>query len=189
MKQLAYLGILIIMASCGSAKEFTDADNRAYDNLKAMVSDRQFEIISTTARPMATAAFSQLANSGILQPGSTISNIDITTNANSLKVENDSISGYFPYFGEQRFGGGYPGNTHQGIEFSDVPKNYEVTTDDSKHIVNITFKIDDDYRNNENYNVYITLYPNNRSTISINSTNRTVIEYSGSVKPISKEEK
>ncbi len=187
IKYIIGISSLMLVISCGSSKTFSDDDRLAYAELQALVASQRFEINSDVARPMATAAFSQLANSGILQPGSNIANIDISGNPNSLKVKGDSIIGYFPYFGEQRFGAGYPGNRHQGIEFRDLPETYEVTTNDKKQSVNIKINIDDLHRNGENYNLFITLFPNNRSVISINSTTRTVIEYSGKVKPLKDE--
>jgi hypothetical protein len=176
--------LAILLTGCGNTKTYTEQEQQAFQNLKDMVTAQNFEIESDFARPMATTAFMQVANTNILGPGNSASQIDINNNSNKLTVKGDTISGYFPYFGEQRFGGGYPGTNHQGIEFKDVPENYKMTFNDDKHIVNINFSIEDQYRTNENYNVFITLFPNKRSTIQINSTNRTSIEFSGEFKAL-----
>lgn len=180
MKKIAYIVALAMMFGCSGAKTYTEQELQQYAQLKALVQSKQLEIHSNFARPMATTAFMQVANSGLLGLGSNASNIDITGNSNKFTIKGDSITGYFPFYGEQRFGGTYPGTNHQGIEFSGMPKDYKVTENDDKNSVVINFKIDDQYRASENYNVFITLFPNKRSTIQINSTNRTSIEYSGS---------
>ncbi|MBJ7882474.1 DUF4251 domain-containing protein [Gelidibacter salicanalis] len=180
---LVYSALCLMILSCGSSKEFTAQEDQAYENLKDLVASRSLEIISNSASPFASAAFSRVANSNILGPGNSANHIDITTNANKLTIKGDSISGYLPFFGEQNFGGGY-NNNKNSIEFNEVPKDYKVTHDDQKHAVEISFKIDDKYRNSEHYDMMIILYPNLRSTIRVQSTTRSSIEYSGRVSPL-----
>lgn len=188
MKVLAYLAVLLMIFSCGGTKNYTDEENRAYDNLQNLVNSKRFEIISNRARPMATLALQQLANANMLGPGNTAGSIDITSNANFLKMKGDSVSAFFPFYGEQNFGGGSYGGSHLGIEFDAVPENYDVTFDDEKHRANIRFKAKDKYRSNEFYNIYITIFPNYRSVIQVQSTSRTAIEFTGAVKPLPNED-
>lgn len=181
MKTIAFiLGFAIIIMGCSGTKTYTEQEQQQYSQLKALVQSKQLKIHSNFARPMATTAFMQVANTGILGPGNSAANIDITSNSNLLKIENDSITGYFPFFGEQRFAGSYPNSNNQGIEFKGILKDYKVTENDAKHSVTINFKMNDQHRANEQYNVFVTVFPNKRSSIQINSTNRTSIEYSGS---------
>lgn len=177
---LVYSALCVMILSCGSPKEFTAQEDQAYENLKDLVVSKSLEIISNSASPFASAAFSRVANSNILGPGNNANNIDLTTNANKLTIKGDSISGYLPFFGEQNFGGGYNGNK-TSIEFDDVPEGYKVIQDDAKHAVEIRFRIDDKYSNSEHYDMRITLYPNLRSTINVQSTTRSSIEYTGRV--------
>lgn len=170
------------LLSCGSGKEFTEQENQAYKDLQDLVASKSFEIVSTSAMPMASAAFSKVANSRLLGPGNNASNIDISSNSNRLVVKGDSIRGYLPFYGDQNFGGGYNGK-HTGIEFNDVPENFTVTMKDKKHAVDIRFKIADEYRSSERYDVMITLFPSNRSSIRVQSTTRSSIEYAGRVSP------
>ena len=177
-----FLAILLI--SCGNTKTYTEQEQRAFQTVKDMVTARNFEIESNFARPMASVAFTQVANSGILGLGNTANSINISGTSNNLSVKGDTISGHFPYFGEQHFGGGYPGASHQGIEFKDIPENYEMTIDEKKHVITINFSIDDQYRNNERYNLFITIFQNKSSSIQINSTNRSSIEFVGSARSL-----
>src|SRR5690606_3427725 len=136
----------------------------------------------------ATAAVTQVINSGILGPGNTGTNINITSNSNLLKIEGDSITGYFPFFGEQQFGGSYPNGNNQGIEFSGISKDYKVTENDTKNSVVIGFKILDKHRASEHYNVSVTLFPNKSSINQVISTSSKEIEYSGSWLPVKAED-
>lgn len=188
MKIAIYIGLMLMFLNCGTNKTYSEKEYQDFERLKRIVNDKKLEVTSNFARPMATAAFMQVANTNILGPGNTASNIDITSNSNNFKIKGDTISGYFPYFGEQRFGGGYPGANHQGIEFKGIPEDYGVDIKYAKHTVNIRFKIEDDHRSNERYNVFITLFPNNRSNIQISSTNRTPIEFTGTMKELKEDE-
>jgi hypothetical protein len=189
MKNALYIVISLLLLGCGTKKPFTEQDHQAFENLQAIVNAKRLEITSNWARPMVTTAFMQVANTNILGPGNTASSINLTSNSNSLKVKGDTISGYFPYFGEVQFGGGYANSNHQGIEFKDIPEDYTVTVNDDKHTVELNFKIADQYRSNERYNVFITLFQNKRSSIQINSTNRTSIEYTGSIDQLKEDTK
>lgn len=179
-KILFYIMLFALLMGCGSNKQFTEQDNQAYQELQNLVASKSLKIESSRAMPMASASFSRVANSKILGPGNSSGNINITTNSNYLTIKGDSIQAFLPFFGDQNFGGGYNGN-HTGIEFNDVPKEYTVVNNDKKHAVDITFRIQDKYRNNEHYDMMITLYPNNTSSIRVQSTTRSSIEYSGRV--------
>lgn len=181
MKHVLTYSILLVMCfGCGSNREFTAQDQQDYEDLQDLVASKSFQIVSTTAMPRASVAFSKVANSNILGPGNNAGHIDITANGNVLVVDGDSIRGNLPFFGERNFGGSY-GNNHTGIEFDDIPQNYKVTPNNKKHLVDISFKITDEYQSNERYDMVITLYPNNKSTIRVQSTGRSSIEYNGRV--------
>lgn len=181
MKQfLLHSVVFVLLVGCGSNRHYTEQENQAYQDLQDLVASKSFTIVSNSASPFASAAFSRVANSNVLGPGNSANHINLTTNANKLTIKGDSIMAYLPYFGEQNFGGGYNGN-HSGIEFNDVPEDYKVLHRDKKHAVEIRFNIDDEHRGNEHYDMMITLYPNNRSTIRVQSTNRSSIEYTGRV--------
>ena len=186
---LTYIALFVIVLGCSSSRSFTEEDNQAYQRLQDLVASKSLEIVSTSAIPMASAAFSRVANSKILGPGNNASNIDITSNSNRLTIKGDSIQGYLPYFGEQTFGGGAYGGNHTGIEFNDLPKDYQVVNNNKKHSVDISFKINDHYRNTDRYTIMITLYPNYRSEIRVQSTSRTSILYMGRVSNMESDKK
>ena len=188
MKNGLYILFGWLIFSCGSSGSLSEKDEQAYQNLKSLVDSKQLTISSHTARPMVTTAFQQVANTNILGVGNTSSNISIIGNVNNLHIHGDSISGFLPFYGEQNFGGGsYGAGGHQGIEFKGVPEGYEITENKGKKSIQLQFQIDDQYRTNERYNIYVTLYANNTSNIRVLSTNRSSIEYIGTVKALPKE--
>ena len=65
----------------------------------------------------------------------------------------------------------------------------QVVNNNKKHSVDISFKINDHYRNTDRYTIMITLYPNYRSEIRVQSTSRTSILYMGRVSNMESDEK
>lgn len=184
MKKIFLLStVFMFLMGCGSNKTFTEQDSRAYQSLQDMVALKSFEIVSNTAMPIASASYNRIANSSILGPGNNAGNIDITSNSNKVTVKGDSVQGYLPFFGDQNFGGDY-GGTNGGIQFDGIPENYKVVNNDKKHAVEVSFKIDDSKRSNENYDITLTLYPNDRTYIRVASTSRSSIEYNGFVSKV-----
>lgn len=186
MKYVMFIVMSMFTLGCSNSKSYTAQEDRAYQQLKELVASQNFEVTSHTARPMASTAFIQVTNSNILGLGNSATNINLIGNANSLKVMGDTIKAYLPFYGEQFFGGN-PGINNNGIEFNDMPEDYQVKLNDSKHIVEISFKIRDEFRGNERYDINMTLFPNNTSTINVQSTSRSNIEFLGNVKSLSEE--
>lgn len=178
---LGYGLVILLLVSCGSNKSFTEQDYADYQFLKEMIASQSFEIVSNFAAPKGSAAYSRVANSGVLGPGNSANTIDISSNPNKLTVSGNTIKGYFPYFGEQTFGSGYGSSSQSGIDFDGVPEDYQVDYNDRKQTATIVFKIRDENRNNETYSVTITLFKNNRSVVRILSPFRTSIDYLGRV--------
>lgn len=165
------------MLSCGSSSKISDSNSKLLDDL---VSSQHFEIVSDRAFPLATASLNSISNAGLLPPGSSAAQINLIGNSNYLKVIGDSVAIYLPYYGERQMGGGY-NNNGAGIQFKGTPPEMEITRDDVKKRYDIRFKAKDE---SENFNVNITLFPNLTSMISVNSSQRFPIRYSGVVKAI-----
>jgi len=149
--------------------------------IHALVSSKNIEFTATSANPMVTRSMAAIANGGLVPPGSTISRIDLTGTGNFLKIEGDSVSANLPYFGERQFGGGYGSAT--GIEFNGLPENYvqEFNTDKQKYT--ISFQINN---SSDRYMVYVDIFPNLSSVVSVNMANRNSIQYNGRVNAIDK---
>ncbi|KKL81341.1 hypothetical protein LCGC14_1995700 [marine sediment metagenome] len=170
-------------SSCSSSKKPITNDS-GMQKLNELITTNQFEILSDWAMPLATASMNSLANSGLLPPGSSASQINLIGNSNYVKIMGDSLSVYLPYFGERQMGGAYNTNG-PGIGFEGIPERMEVTKNEDKQRYDILLKIDND---SENFTLNIGLYPNFKSTINVTSSKRFPIRYSGSVQAIEGEE-
>lgn len=183
MKYAVYIITFVLLAGCSSIKTYSEQEQKVYENLQNLVASKNFEIVAHTAMPMMSNALTQVLSSNLLPPGNTPSHINIIGTSNSVMIKSDTIHGYLPFYGEQ-FTGGNPASNNQGISFKDVPEDYKVTVNDTKHSVDISFKIKDEYRGNERYEIYIRLFPNNTSTMNVQSTTRSSIQFSGNVKAL-----
>ena len=150
--------------------------------VEKQIQNRDLQLFMEWANPLNTTALNAVMNSGLLPPGNSGSQINLIGNGNYFKMEGDTLSAYLPYFGERRMGGGYGRNTQ--IEFKDVPVNLEIKRNETKERFEISFTISDHNRPTENYQVRTEVYPNGRSAITINSSDRTVISYTGRVEAI-----
>ncbi len=176
---VCFLGGLLL--SCSSSSKISDSYSKLLDDL---VSSKYFEIESDRVFPLATASLNSISNAGLLPPGSSAGQISLIGNPNYLKVLGDSVVTYLPYYGERQMGGGYDSNGGR-IEFEGIPNDMDITKDKENQRYTIQFKMKDD---SENFNVNITLFPNLTSIISVNSSQRFPIRYTGSVKSIQNDE-
>jgi len=142
-----------------------------------MVENKSFEIKNRWASPQLTTK-QQISNIVLFPNGSSTGNIDISNIINYLKIKNDSVMAYLPFYGERRFGGAY--NNTAGIEFEGIPNDFQINKG-KKGSYEIRFSIDDKNTNTENYRVYIKLLPDMSSTININSSGRSSIQYRGNI--------
>ncbi|GAA4278712.1 DUF4251 domain-containing protein [Aquimarina mytili] len=177
MKNIIFLTIVCcLLLSCSGAKNniITEAQIKALDDI---VAKKTFQIESLWANPLTTNSITSFANSGLLPPGSTVSNINLIGNPNYLKMHGDSISMYLPYFGEQRIATNY-NRSDAAIEYDGKPDEIKIIKNNKKQTYQIYFAAKTD---RDTYEVYVTLFPNLNSTIDINSVYRTTISYRGTV--------
>ena len=95
----------------------------------------------------------------------------LTTNY-SLKVRNDSVYSYLPYFGvaySVPYGGG------KGMIFNEPLTDY-TTKKLKKGKVQVAFQTRSE---GDNYEYSLTIYPNGSTTINVQATNRQSISYTG----------
>lgn len=90
----------------------------------------------------------------------------------SLKVRNDSVYSYLPYFG---VGYNIPYGGGKGLVFSEPITEYK-TREFKKGKVQINFKTCND---EGNYQYSLTIYPNGSATIYVLASNRQPISYTG----------
>lgn len=164
------MAITVLFFSCGASKQVKEPNAK----LDQMMEESVFEVNIRSAEPQLTQAMAQVANSGILAPGNSMSRIDVTGSGYFIKMKGDSVSADLPYYGERQMGGGY--NSDAGIKFDGVPKNLEIVKNDIKQSYLLKFSVD---ANAEDYFVAVVVGNNLTSTIDIRSSHRNRIRYTG----------
>lgn len=181
MKTLVFTMLTLVLISCGSASQ---ADATSNAELNDWVNNRNFRVESNFAMPMATTAVNAVLNTGILGPGNTGAQISLIGNPNHLTIKGDSINASLPFFGERRMGGGY-NNRENGITIDGLLKNYSVETKRGMYVIRFSAK---DTQGNEFYDFVLNLSPGLTANMSVNSTQRTNIQYRGTVEAVQEPE-
>tara|TARA_R110002012_G_scaffold9716_4_gene45053 strand:- start:29800 stop:30405 length:606 start_codon:yes stop_codon:yes gene_type:complete len=173
-KYIIIIPFLILAIACKTKQPMTQQDLATASRVQELIENRKIDITATWAYPLASNVLNQLAVNNGLGAGNSGSRINLLGNGNFLKIHNDSVSAYLPYYGERRMGGGY--NTSNGVEFSGIPKSFEITKDKKTDRTEMKFSISQDA---ETYEVFIEFFNTKKVQISVNSVQRSSIRYDG----------
>lgn len=167
---------MILLMACGSGK-ISDKDAK-YDlaELYTIANKGNYEVVSNFAYPSASNALTQISNSGLLPPGSSAAAIDIIGTTNYVRFNDGEVTGYLPFYGE-RLNGARIANNDNAIEFQGTPEELKVITNEKKQLIEVSFKASD--RDSEDYLVNMTLYRNGSASLSVQSSERSFMRYSG----------
>lgn len=151
------LGILV---SCGSSGSSFDEEG-GFTELKNLVDSRNFEIENDWANPIGGGR------------------INLIGNPNHIKFQGDSVDVYLPYFGVRHSGGGY--NSEGGLKYKGPAREFKVIEKPNKGRIEMEFETD---KNGEILEFHISLFPGNKASTNINTTQRTTISYQGEIREI-----
>lgn len=168
------IAIAFVIYSCSGTKTASEQNKNDLNKVQELLDTKQFSLEAQWAYPLTTGSLTQLANAGLLGNGNNASRINLQGNLNFIRIKNDSIHMYLPYYGERRVGGGY--NTNNAVEARNVIQNYEVKDHSKKNAKVITFDVS---KKTEHYNVTITTFSNKSTSIIVNSNQRASIRYGG----------
>lgn len=179
MKYFFYITLIFLLFSnCSSQKKINPEVSQ---RTKKLIEQKRFIINCNMAYPTPTMALQSVANAGLIAPGSTVSQINIRGSQNTFKIKGDSIKVYLPYYGEQRMAGMGYGRANTGIQYEGIPEASDFSSKDKKGntVLKFTFKNDA-----EQCQAQVKIFPSGKSDISINSSHRTSIRYSGNINTI-----
>lgn len=174
--RIAIVSVLVVFMSCvGSKNTLTSLE---INQFKEKIENKNIEATFNWAQPMGlNNNVTGLQN--LLPPGSSTNNINLSGNTNFLRIRKDSIHVDLPFYGQQQISRGY--NSEGGVKFKGKPaavyKNYD--TKKGAYILKYELKAKD-----ESYNVILTLYPNKKSNLNVNSSHRSSIYYTGNWKEL-----
>jgi len=174
--------VMLFMLSCKTT-------NRSLENveppekLQEWIANRSFEIESDRANPKVSSGLNRVDPS-LFGYGNNANNISLVGDPNYLRVKNDSVSAYLPYYGNRHIGVKIGSNTG-AIQFNTVAKNYSSEYNEAKNQTTIQFEAKED---TEIYNVTISIFSNLTTNITINSSQRSSIGYDGIIAEYTAEE-
>lgn len=157
------LFIILFIVACGGIR---NADTpQDFDELKALVDAREFEIENEWAMPLGRG------------------NMNLIGNPNHIRLKGDSVDIFLPYFGVRHSGGNY-GGREGGIIYEGPAEDFNVEAKEEKNRIVVKFQGRHD---NENLQFIITLFPGGNAYTSVNSSQRSNISYRGDVKALPEE--
>ncbi len=169
--------ILICCAFISCATKKNSVSPQELDTLHALIKSKKINIVSHRALPIMSNAMQQVLNTQILGPGNSGSSIDIMSTVNYVKIAGDSISISLPFFGELHSSTATNSNDHS-ISFEGKLTEFSSTYNDQKknYKLLIHFKM-----KRERFKMYITIFPNHTTSISILTSHRSSIGYRGAI--------
>lgn len=165
---------LLCVCGCVSTKQNPDSSPLVVNQL---VTKADYRIDITQAFPQ-SGAFNRMAMElNLFQGVSSPSAIDLSGYAAFIEFKNDTITGTLPFFGERYFGNSYRQNN--SIRFKGIPEKCGVIRVENH--VESQFIIRDQNYPTEIYAVSITAYDNGKATVSVTSSQRSTMRYSGTM--------
>ena len=165
--------IALFLFSCKSSTPSLSAE--ASKELQGWIENRSFEIKSDRANPKVSNGLNPL-NSEVYGAGSNASSINLVGNPNYLRVHQDSVFAHLPFYGtRQRL---QLGKNTGAIQLATIVQNYSSLYKEAKNRTAIHFEAKE---GSEIYDVNITVFGNGRTTIHVNSSQRSSISYEGNI--------
>jgi len=160
---------LLIMALVISSNVF--AQTKA--EKKAMKAKAEQEELAKTKALIDSGTFTFVADWANSQKGG---RINMMSNPNFLKIENETADAYLPYFGVVQT----PSMSGQGgIEFSGDVTDYTVEFNDKKQKTLIRFNAKN---GSESFTINLTVFKNGNASLIVSSSGRNSISYDGKIK-------
>ncbi len=165
------ISLLLSMGVVGQSKQEKKAQKKAlelkaYQDTRALIETTQYTFESDWAT----------ANRG--------RRINLIGNSNYLRIQNDSVYAYLPFFGERYSGGGY--GDSGPIEIAELIENYKVELCEKKNRIDIKFS---SKNQTERFEIQLTIFGGNNGTVYVSSNQRSRMNYDGEFGPIRTEEK
>ena len=182
MKPLFYLIFFVgIIVGCKSSSNSLSKETIS-QKVSVLLESKHFNIECSQMYPTNTSSLQAIANAGLIAPGNSVGQINITGSNNYFKIIGDSISVNLPFYGEQQLGGLAYNRNDVGFSFQGIPKEFSESKNIKKNIriLNYTFP-----NGAESCKAQIRIYSQGSAEINITSSHRSSIRYRGNIKSIS----
>lgn len=177
MKTYFYLLLIVPLMFCSCGTKPSNTSSVKLEELKQMVEEKYYRIVSDKAYPQVTSSMNSLQNAGLVPRGSSVGQIDLISNPNYVTIKGDSIFAELPYYGERQLYSGYNGSDNS-VSVKGLYSDYSVIQNKKNNSYTIKLNAKSE---TESIQFVITLFPNLKSSILLSSTSRRPIRYSGQV--------
>lgn len=182
-KSLIFVFLTIIVGvftSCKTSKiDQSEARSKDMAILDSLYAQDAYKIAIEVVYPFNTAATTEVANILLRNTGDNASRIDVRGEGNFIEIQNDSVKGYLPFFGERRLSAGAYGGTDLAVQIEEPVKNLSKQINSKKRKLKLEFTANQKGVDNERYEITIEIYPNKHATVNISPVYRTFIRYDG----------
>ena len=168
------VSLLVLFTGCGGAKKPLSAE--AWDNLESTVTNRDFQFRAQWAEPLQTGSMNQIANAGLIPPGSNVNRIDLTGTANYLKMKGDHVEMQLPYYGERQINQTY--GRAQGMEYEGTATDIRTVKNEKKNYYDLEFNLKNQ---TELLQCSLRVFSGRRTILTIYSSQRNMIRYTGRI--------
>lgn len=192
-RNIAFLS-LVIMISCSilscKTNSIAKSEAKAKDLavLDSFYNQDNYKIDVEVAYPFNTAATTQVANVLLRNTGNTANRIDVQGDGNFIKIKNDSVTAYLPFFGERRLNGGDYGGQNSGIQIEEPLRDLTKQIDTKKGKLELSFKAEQKGNGSDKYEIKIEIYPNNRVMVNVTPVYKTFMRYDGRLEDFEEDE-
>ncbi len=149
--------------------------------IQTYYNQNNYDIEIDVVYPFNTQATTQVTNALLMNTGNSANRIDVRGDGNFIKIKNDSITGYLPFFGERRLNGGDYGGQNIAIQFDDVLKDLKKKIIEDKPALELEFSVDQKGNDSEKYDIKIEIFPNEHVSVHVTPVFKTFIRYDGSL--------
>ena len=165
----------LVFAGCGGTKESLSAE--AWSRMEHAVTARNFKFRAQWAEPLQTGGMNQIANAGLIPPGSNVNRIDLTGTANYFNMKGDQVEMQLPYYGERQVNQTY--GRAEGMEFEGTATEIKTKKNERSNYYDLDFNLNN---NTELLQCSLRVFPGMRTILTIYSSQRNMIRYVGELR-------
>ena len=167
--------LVFVLSGCSGAKKPLSAE--AWNRMEDAVTNRNFQFTAQWAEPLQTGSMNQIANAGLIPPGSNVNRIDLTGTANYLKMQGDQVEMQLPYYGERQINQTY--GRAPGMVFEGNAIDIQTRKNEKKQYYDLDFNLKNE---TELLQCSLRIFSGMRTILTIYSSQRNMIRYVGEIR-------
>jgi hypothetical protein len=160
MAVTAFMGLIMLMGGCGATQEPLSAEQ--WDKMEKVVASQNFVFVARFAEPI----------------GDAVKQIDLTGRVNYMSLQGDQVKMELPYFGTRQVANM---SGDRGLRFETTATDISTRKNEKQNHYDMNFKARD---RSESFSCNLRVYSGLLAVLTINSSQRNSIMYTGELRPI-----